>query len=125
MDRPSDAESAPRAGPSSLSDVPGDRGLRLAPATVRERDRDAERDEWQLVAQVQAYLEARRRRAIPAAELTAAWERFYRTYRPLVIDLSSRITNHDQLYCHGDPIKSSGLIRFMHPLSNPTVVCPG
>ena len=82
-----DAEYAPRSVPYCLADPSRRCGLRLAPAAACGRDEPAEPDEWQLVGQVQAYLEARRRRAIPAAELIAAWERFYRTYRPVVVGL--------------------------------------
>jgi RNA polymerase sigma factor (sigma-70 family) len=87
MDRPGDAESAPRPGPACPADPARARALRLAPDTAGGRDAEATRDEWQLVAQVQAYLEVRRRRQTPTAELTAAWDRFHHRYQPLVLDL--------------------------------------
>ena len=87
MNHPRDAETAPRSGPARLADRAPCRRPRLAPATAGGRDGEAERDEWQLVGQVQTYLEALRRRKASPAELTAAWERFYRLYRPLVSEL--------------------------------------
>ena len=89
MDLPRDAESAPRPGPACPAAPARGRALRLVPDTAggRRRNGEATRDEAQLVAQVQAYLEARRRRRTPAAELTAAWDRFHRRYQPVVFDL--------------------------------------